>query len=181
MASSRRQRGPGSARASAGDHQRALRRPKHLDRSATAAGSGGTRRGGWPHPFIKHELRRHMRAQDVGGDLYIDRPWLAGIAQGARNRLVEFAHHLLGDAQSTRRRVTGRRISTCGMSCSGPILACGREVQPPISKTGARASDALAIAVTVLVTPGPAVTIATPNCRSARHGHAPCVPRRLRA
>ena len=35
------------------------------------------------------------------------------------------------------RRVTGRRMSTCGMSCSGPILACGREVQPPISSTGA--------------------------------------------
>ena len=49
------------------------------------------------------------------------------------------------------------------MSCSGPILACGREVQPPISSTGMRASEALAIAVTVLVTPGPAVTMATPK------------------
>src|SRR5216683_3030095 len=43
-------------------------------------------------------------------------------------------------------RVTGRRISTWGMSCSGPMLACGRDVQPPISSTGARASDALALA-----------------------------------
>ena len=60
-------------------------------------------------------------------------------------------------------RVTGRRMSTCGMSCSGPILACGRDGQPPISSTGARASEALAMAVTVLVTPGPAVTMATPS------------------
>ncbi len=43
------------------------------------------------------------------------------------------------------------------------MLACGREVQPPISSTGARASEALAMAVTVLVTPGPAVTMATPK------------------
>ena len=49
------------------------------------------------------------------------------------------------------------------MSCSGPIFACGREVQPPINRTGTRASDALAMAVTVLVTPGPAVTMATPK------------------
>jgi hypothetical protein len=34
------------------------------------------------------------------------------------------------------------------------MLACGRDVQPPISRTGARASEAFAIAVTVLVTPG---------------------------
>ncbi len=32
-----------------------------------------------------------------------------------------------------------------------------------MSKTGIRASEAFAIAVTQLVTPGPAVTIATPN------------------
>ena len=49
------------------------------------------------------------------------------------------------------------------MSCSGPMLACGREVQPPIRRTGTRASEALAMEVTVLVTPGPAVTMATPN------------------
>ena len=44
------------------------------------------------------------------------------------------------------------------------MFACGRDVQPPIKRTGARARDALHIAVTVFVTPGPAVTIATPNC-----------------
>src|SRR5262252_10321915 len=60
-------------------------------------------------------------------------------------------------------RVTGRRMSTCGMSCSGPMLTCGRGGQPPISSTGTRARYALAIAVTVLVTPGPAVTMATPS------------------
>jgi len=35
--------------------------------------------------------------------------------------------------------------------------------QPPISSTGTRARYAFAIAVTVLVTPGPAVTMATPK------------------
>ena len=48
------------------------------------------------------------------------------------------------------------------MSCSGPMLACGRDVQPPITTTGARASDALATPLTVFVTPGPAVTITMP-------------------
>ena len=33
------------------------------------------------------------------------------------------------------------------MSCSGPRLAWAREVQPPITRTGIRASDALATAV----------------------------------
>src|SRR5262249_31127021 len=60
-------------------------------------------------------------------------------------------------------RVTGRSRSTCGMSCSGPMLTCGRGGQPPISSTGTRARNAFAIAVTVLVTPGPAVTMATPK------------------
>ena len=43
------------------------------------------------------------------------------------------------------------------------MLTWGRGGQPPISSTGTRASVAFAIAVTVLVTPGPAVTIATPS------------------
>ena len=41
------------------------------------------------------------------------------------------------------------------------MFICGRGGQPPISNTGARASEALAIAVTQFVTPGPAVTMAT--------------------
>ena len=41
------------------------------------------------------------------------------------------------------------------------MLTCGRGGHPPMSSTGIRAIDAFAIAVTVLVTPGPAVTIAT--------------------
>ena len=49
------------------------------------------------------------------------------------------------------------------MSCSGPMLTCGRGGQPPISSSGTRASEALATAVTVFVTPGPAVTMTTPS------------------
>jgi hypothetical protein len=56
------------------------------------------------------------------------------------------------------------------------MFAWKREVQPPISSTGARASEALAMPVTQFVTPGPAVTIATPSvsrqlCVGMRHVH----------
>ena len=60
-------------------------------------------------------------------------------------------------------RVTGFMIETWSMPCSGPRSSCGIGAQPPISRTGARSSCALAIAVTQLVTPGPAVTSAMPT------------------
>ena len=44
-----------------------------------------------------------MRAQHVGRNLEIDRAGLAGVAHGARHRLVELADHLVGDAQGARR------------------------------------------------------------------------------
>ena len=43
------------------------------------------------------------------------------------------------------------------------MLACTRVVQPPISNTGTRARSALAMPVTQLVTPGPAVAMQTPS------------------
>ena len=48
----------------------------------------------------------------------------------------------------------------CGMSCSGCLFDCGRGGQPPIRISGIRETDAFAIAVTVFVTPGPAVASA---------------------
>ena len=147
------------------DHGR-LARPEYSTAFAMASGSGGRRAAALVASIHRARVAEARRTQHVGWDFDIDRAGLARVAHRAGNGFVEFAHDLLGARAAVRDvRVTGRRMSTCGMSCSGPILACGREVQPPISITGARASEAFAIAVTVLVTPGPAVTIATPNCR----------------
>ena len=98
------QLGRRAARAAAGDDQRALRRPEHVDRLRDRR-----RIGRRPpcrlrlHPFVEHELRRHMRAQHVGRDFDIDRAGLARVAHRARDRLVELADHLIGDAQRSRR------------------------------------------------------------------------------
>ena len=133
--------------------------------SAIAAGSGGRPRGA---PWAASSRRARgcgshsRRAARRSESRY--RPGRARrVALRPRDRLVELADHLLGNPRGARRSRHRPRISTWGMSCSGPMLACGRAVQPPISRTGTRASDALAIAVTVLVTPGPAVTMATPS------------------
>ena len=44
------------------------------------------------------------------------------------------------------------------------MLDCGTGGQPPMTMSGIREIEALATAVTVLVTPGPAVTSATAVC-----------------
>ena len=78
---------PALARAAAGDDERALRRPEHLDRLARPPPDRAADRvrGFALHPFVEHELRRHVRAQDVGRDLEIDRAGLARVAHGARH------------------------------------------------------------------------------------------------
>jgi hypothetical protein len=156
------QRRSGAARPAPGDDERALRRPEHIDRRGDRRrlGQQPARRLGL-HPFVEHELRRHAATQHVDRDFGVDRAGLAGIA--ARRRLSSSRTTCSATLSVRAVRVTGRRMSTCGMPCSGPMFACGRGGQPPISRTGARARKALATAVTVLVTPGPAVTRATPN------------------
>ena len=49
------------------------------------------------------------------------------------------------------------------MSCIAAIPVCGRGARPEITNTGLRETKALDIAVTALVSPGPAVTMATPR------------------
>ena len=97
------QRGAGLPRAATGDDQRTPGGPEGVDRLR----NGGrlwhekARRLGLD-PFVEHQLRGHRRAQHVGRDLDIDRTGLAHIAHGARDRFVELAHHLLGDAGGAR-------------------------------------------------------------------------------
>ena len=161
------QLGAGAARAAAGDDERALaptRAPRPPRRSAigigrrsrAAASAASIRRA--PAAAAPSCAARRSGSRHRPGRARRDRPSRARPPRRARARPARRR------ARCATRGVTGRRMSTCGMSCSGPIFACGRDVQPPISSTGMRASEALAIAVTVLVTPGPAVTMATPSC-----------------
>ena len=94
----------GAARSATSDDERAPSRPEHINRLRDRRGI----RQQLPRwlslqPFVQHKLRRHLRAQHVGGDFHIHRPGLAGVAHGPRHRLVEFANNLLRDAQGARR------------------------------------------------------------------------------
>ncbi len=64
--------------------------------------------------------------------------------------------------------VMGRSSATCSISCSAPSPRSPSGAAPPISNSGLRAAYALATPVTASVTPGPAVTIATPTLRVRR-------------
>ncbi len=71
---------------------------------------------------------------------------------------------MLSAARNVRElRVTGRMIDTWSMPCSGPRSSCGTGAHPPMSTTGTRSSEALAMALTQFVTPGPAVAKAMPT------------------
>ncbi len=95
--------GASIAGAAPSDHQRAPSRPQGVDGQRDV---GGVRRHEagrlCRHPFREHELRGDRCAQHVGRNLDVDRPRLAHVAHGARDGLVEFAHHLLGDAGGAR-------------------------------------------------------------------------------
>ena len=65
--------------------------------------------------------------------------------------------------------VIGRIISTVpGISCSAPISDVLSGAAPPITSIGLAFWYAVATAVTTSVTPGPAVTTATPHLRVSR-------------
>src|SRR5690606_40208865 len=87
-----------------------------------------------------------------------------------------------GGTGSARRAVRAQGVSggtgaACARGCSAPRFSCGLGGQPESTSTGARATCALARPVIALVTPGPAVTSATPSepessacaCRSEEH------------
>ena len=98
------QLGAGLPRAAAGDDQRTPRRPDDVDRLRHRGRLGQEQaRRLRLQPLVEHQLRRHRCAQNVGRDLDIDRAGLAQIAHRPRHRLVELAHHLLGDAGGARR------------------------------------------------------------------------------
>ena len=64
--------------------------------------------------------------------------------------------------------VIGRSSSVWSMSCSAPISKRASGLRPPMISIGDLLCQALAIAVVASVTPGPAVTTATPQRRVAR-------------
>ena len=64
--------------------------------------------------------------------------------------------------------VIGRSSATCSVSCRAPRPRRPSGAAPPISSSGLRAEKALATPVTASVTPGPAVTTATPMLRVSR-------------
>jgi hypothetical protein len=64
--------------------------------------------------------------------------------------------------------VIGRISDTWSSSCRAPCSAWTSGRAPPITTSGTCATAALATAVTVPVTPGPAVTTATPAERRTR-------------
>ena len=57
---------------------------------------------------------------------------------------------------------------TCGISCSEPRPRLNVGAAPPRRTSGLAAAHAFATPVTASVTPGPAVTIATPTPRVSR-------------
>ena len=59
--------------------------------------------------------------------------------------------------------VMGDIMSTCGRSWSEPILCCVSAPWPPMCKTGLSERNAVAIPVTALVQPGPAVVTTQPS------------------
>ena len=59
--------------------------------------------------------------------------------------------------------VIGDMKSTCGRSCSDPILCCVRAPWPPMCSTGLSERNAVAMPVTALVQPGPAVVTTQPS------------------
>ena len=93
--------GRGSARSPPRHDERTLGAPQRLDRLGDRRRvRRDTPRTPRPHPLLEHEAVGHVGAQDVGWDLEIDGAWLAHVAEGAADRLVELSDHLVGDAQS---------------------------------------------------------------------------------
>jgi hypothetical protein len=93
----------GVARAATCDDERALGAPDRLSRRLHGFGlrRQAARRLG-PQPILQHQLGRHMGAQHVSRNFDIGRPRLAGVAEGARHRLIQLAYDLIGDAGGAR-------------------------------------------------------------------------------
>ena len=73
-----------------------------------------------------------------------------------------------GDGMRSAHFVIPAKSGICGISWSEPRPWLKEGAAPPITSRGTFAAQAFATAVTVPVTPGPAVTMQTPRLRVSR-------------
>ena len=133
------------------------RRRRDRAECAAAASARGTRRA-------RRSAARVSRSTSVGISTYTGPGGLPSPMRG-RPCLVEVAQQVVRDAQRARTaRHRPHDVDVLRCPAAGRGRPAARGAQPPISSTGTRSSCALAIAVTQLVTPGPAVANATPTC-----------------
>ena len=72
------------------------------------------------------------------------------------------------DKMPAENLVIGAIMSTCGKSCSEPILCWVSAPCPPMCSIGLSERNAVAVPVMTLVLPGPAVVTTTPSCPVCR-------------
>jgi hypothetical protein len=71
-------------------------------------------------------------------------------------------------AQTAAHLVIGFKIESWSSSCRASCSACTSGRAPPMTTSGVCAANEFATGVTTPVTPGPAVTSATPHARLIR-------------
>ena len=92
-----------------------------------------------------------------------------------RNAIATYSGIRSLEGQIAAHFVIGFMSASWSNSCSAPHSACARGRAPPTTTRGVWAARHAATAVTVPVTPGPAVTSATPHERCTRpHASAAC-------
>ena len=143
-----------------GHHRRPARRPQQRGSGCDGVGIGMRARVG---DQVLGLLRKLGGAEeDVRGDVQEGGPRARAErrADGLTDGAVDLFRRLVC-ANLVRLRTTGRWSS----SCSEPIPAVASGERPPITSIGLSLARAPARVEIVLVTPGPAVTAATPHCR----------------
>ena len=159
-----RSSGPGTPRAAAGDHQRPARRPQHLHR-LRHRGRVGQHLRARPrrHQLGQQHRARHLGAQGVHGEVQVHRAGLAGMAQRARDGLVQLLQRQRRFAHGARiARERAHEVGVHHVLQRAAVFLRARRRARQHQHAGAR-DVALAMPVIALVTPGPAVTSATPR------------------
>ena len=123
------------------------------DGASTLDGDGGASAGASP------------KRTSIGSSRYTGP---RGCASACRNAIATYSGMRSVDVQTAAHFVIGFISESWSNSCNAPLSAWAMGRAPPITSNGACAASAFATAVTVPVTPGPAVTTATPHRRCTR-------------